>query len=108
MGPLDNEFFRQSSNVLRDSKKDAKSNLVPGVDPAMLNVGDRVTISQNLITGDRSWTDTVHEVLAVNSCHIQTRMERKCSYAPSTLLLLAHEHHFYVADHFARPEMEAK
>ena len=76
----------------------AKETFIPGIDPADLKVGMKVTISPNLRIHDRSYTDSIHTVVGVNSTHVQTRPERHWSDRP--VLLLLHEHHFYDASNF--------
>lgn len=77
----------------------ARRELLPGIDPAELVPGMRVTISPNLRLGDRSYTDAIHTVLAVNSSHVQTRLDGR----PKPVLLMVHEHHFYSAAGFEAP-----
>ena len=80
-----------------DSWRDyAKTEFMPGIDPAEIKIGMKVTISPNLMIHDRSYTREIHEVLAVNSNHVQTKIK---SY-DRPILLPVHEHHFYDASGF--------
>lgn len=81
-------------------QKQAKQVLVSGIDPSELKIGQRITISPNLIVGDRSYTRDIHEVLAINTSHVQTRIKRGYDGNPQIILLLAHEHYFYDASNF--------
>lgn len=105
------DLFNELSEIRKSQaewRADARNNFVPGVDPVELKVGQKVTISPNLQTGDRSYTCYIHEVVAVNSAHIQTRIpDFMKERATRLVMLLVHEHHFYVADAFKSEEIEA-
>jgi hypothetical protein len=86
-------------------RKTAKQEFVPGIDPAELKPGMRITISPNLMILDRSYTRDIHTVIAVNASHVQTRIND--GYHKSPILLAVHEHHFYDASSFS-DESETK
>lgn len=92
----------------REWRQNAKDTFVSGIDPADLKSGMKVTISPNLRIHDRSGTDCIHTVIAVNSSHVQMIGDGGF-YAEKPRLWLIHEHHFYDASHFttAVPEAEA-
>jgi len=80
----------------------AKKEFLPGIDSADLKVGDIVTISPNLMIRDRSGTNTMHEVIAVNQTHVQMKASDGV-FSGEPALWLLHEHHFYMADTFHQP-----
>ncbi|WP_439604729.1 hypothetical protein [Shinella sp.] len=97
-------FFDEFAQIRKDQaawRAEARNNFVPGVDPVELKPGQKVTISPNLQTGDRSYTRDIHEVVAINAAHVQTRIPDFMKERPTRLvMLLVHEHHFYIADGF--------
>ena len=97
--------FRQVRAEQERWRTTTAKEFIPGIDPADLKPGSRITISPNLRLGDRSYTDTIHTVLAVNSCHVQTMPDN--SYNGKPVLLMAHEHHFYSAAEFVQPAAQA-
>jgi hypothetical protein len=79
-------------------QKKAQELFLPGIDPADLKKGMRVTISPNLRYEDNSYTDKIHTVLAVNSAQVMTKIDNHWSDKP--VMLLVCDHHFYSADEF--------
>ena len=70
-----------------------------------LRKGQKVTISRNKRTGDRSWTNLIHEVVAVNAGSVQLRPIAGHSWTPRYLLLDRYEHEFYrVSEDFVTGE----
>lgn len=101
--------FGLFNNIDRENEEwraEARSTFAPGIDPADLKVGQKITISPNLRIHDRSYTRDIHEVVAVNASHVQTRIRDRWSKDKSwsLIMLLAHEHHFYAADGFEEGE----
>ena len=87
----------------REWRETAKSSFVNGIDPADIRPGSKVTISPNLVVHDRSYTNEVMTVVAVNACNVQLR--RPKPFLGSDLIVLSfHEHHFYAADDFLTSE----
>ncbi|MCB5205042.1 hypothetical protein LH464_21485 [Neorhizobium sp. T786] len=78
----------------------AKTGFIPGIDPADLKIGMKVTISPNLMIHDRSYTGEIHEVVAVNTTHVQTRIPDYRDGQTRLVMLMVHEHHFYDATGF--------
>lgn len=67
-----------------------------GLDVVMLDVGDVVTFSRNLITGDRSYISSVWRILATNRVQIAVEwVAGDKPYRVSLLIVLADEHEFY-------------
>ncbi len=97
--PLGFKEIRREQEVWRDT---AKRDLLPGIDPADLRVGMRITLSPNLRTGDRSGTTELHTILALNTGHVQTKTDAGF-YKDRPGLWLVSEHHFYLADAFVAP-----
>lgn len=88
-----------AQNNTEDIWRNTLHNLLPGIDPADFRVGQKLTISPNLLTGDRSFTRQVHQVVAFNTSHVQTRYIDGVK-AKQLAMLLVNEHHFYAADGF--------
>lgn len=98
---MDNANISPEMSAVEEDWRAHTRNLLPGIDPADLRPGQKVTISPNLLTGDRSYATQVHEVVAVNTSHVQTRFPHVVNTQPKRLaVLLAHEYHFYAADGF--------
>lgn len=98
--------FEASQRRNDEWRKSAREMFVPGIDPAELKPGMKITISPNLMIHDRSYTEAVHTVVSVNSCHVQTRGSG--SYYKDRLIMLpVHEHHFYDASGFETGEENA-
>lgn len=71
-----------------------------GMDKAQLVPGAVVTFSPNLTTGDRSYTDTIFEVLAFSGT--QVVLKYRAGYEPykrDRIMVMRHEHEFYPAEH---------
>lgn len=96
----DFEAIERRNNEWRE---EAKQTLLPGIDPSDFKKGMRVTISPNLRHGDRSYTDEIHEIVAFNTGHVQTRIPDRWSgdKGDRLIMLLISEHHFYSAEDFA-------
>lgn len=90
--------FREADKRRDTWRSKAKTLFMPGIDPAELKPGMRVTISPNLRYEDNSYTDTIHTVIAVNTMHVQTQLDRHWSDKP--VMLLVTDHHFYSAEGF--------
>lgn len=65
------------------------------VDVKSLKTGDCITISPNKTTSDRSFTNYVLTVIAINDGHIQVSSKRHQS-----IILVVSEHDFFMANHF--------
>lgn len=78
----------------------AKSDFLPGIDPADLRPGSIVTVSPNLSVPDRSYTNTVWRVKALNQCQVvlEATDGSRAWLDNKPIMLMAHEHHFYAAD----------
>lgn len=100
-GLPDFEAIRRENSKWRE---EVKALFVTGIDPADLKAGDKVTISPNLRIHDRSYTNEVLTVKAVNSCHVQVLREKPLSGTNGLVNLLHHEHHFYLANDFEAGE----
>lgn len=94
--PFDFAGIRKEQNEWREN---ARQSLLPGIDPADLQPGMRVTLSPNLRTGDRSGTTELHTVIAFNTGHVQTRTDDGF-YKDRPGIWLVSEHHFYAAGGF--------
>lgn len=94
--------FRAADNRRDKWRQKAQAMFLPGIDPADLKPGMRVTISPNLRYEDNSYTDTIHTVIAVNQMHVQTRLDRG-SVNDKPVLLMVNDHHFYDASGFEAP-----
>lgn len=103
--PYDPFGFRENDRRRDRWQTEAKQTFVNGIDPADLKPGMIVTVSPNLRMSDRSYTTDLLEVVAVNAGHCQVR---PCGSDREPAILLLHEHHFYSAETFERPEREQK
>lgn len=83
----------------RDWRAFASTAFIPGIDPADMAPGMKVTISPNLRVHDRSGTTEIHTVVAVNTTHVQMTSSGGWDKGKPRLWLL-HEHHFYDASNF--------
>lgn len=79
----------------------AARNAKPGLPREQLVPGAIITLSPNLSTGDRSYTDRIFEVVGRNEGHL---LVKQCAgnvpfYSKGPHLLTIHEHEFYGAEH---------
>lgn len=90
------DYFENIHKRNDEWRDDAQRKFLPGIDPADLKPGAKVTISPNLMVHDRSYTNELLTVVAVNTQNVQ--LSRKHG---GNVILALHEHHFYAADDFA-------
>jgi len=96
-------FFDDFSEMRRDRDSFAKmARRAPaGLPNEQLTPGLAITISPNLSTGDRSYTDNILEVVGVVGAQVLCKKvwPKLYSFDRSSIMLVLHEHEFYDATH---------
>jgi len=90
--------FGDDEHYQRMSKAIAGRPAKPGLERSMLDVGDVVTFSRNKITGDRSYTNSVWEVIAVNPAQAMLKVvggESRTWAGDKPIMLMLDEYEFY-------------
>lgn len=95
------EFDWNDMDRRRNHFADAARKSQPGLPREHLVPGAIVTVSPNLVTGDRSWIEYVFEVTARNEGHVVLKQRSGFvpSYSGDTRVMPIHEHEFYGAEH---------
>ena len=65
-----------------------------------IKVGMYVTISKNKETNDRSWTEEVLKILAINENNVQVELTANHGFSDNTTILTLSNHDFFDASGF--------
>lgn len=80
---------------------DASTKAARGIPLSALRVGLLITVSQNKVTGDRSFTADIWEIIGINASHLLLRASRNLNTSPKNAdaprLVALCDHEFYSA-----------